>query len=121
MKRKKLLSACVAMALSGQTWAADVSSVDTLDEMKKSSRITCPTDLHKLSAEQLKQLPPECRQDDNQDGGYWLAGGVAIAGVTATILAYNHDNDSHHHHNDNPPVPPTPPVPPDDGGDVTPP
>ncbi|EBS7634674.1 autotransporter domain-containing protein [Salmonella enterica] len=121
MKRKKLLSACVAMALSGQTWAADVSSVDTPEEAKKASRITCPVDLHKLSAEQLKQLPPECRQNDSQDGGYWLAGGVAVAGVIATILAYNHDNDSHHHHNDNPPVPPTPPVPPDDGGDVTPP
>ncbi|HDC2124253.1 TPA: autotransporter adhesin BigA [Salmonella enterica] len=118
MKRKKLLSACVAMALSGQTWAADVSSVDTSDETKKSSRITCPSDLHKLSVEQLQQLPSECRQDDNREGTYWLAGGLTVAGVTAAILAYNHNDDSHHHHND---TPPTPPVPPDDGGDVTPP
>ncbi|EBP4525009.1 autotransporter domain-containing protein [Salmonella enterica] len=117
MKRKKLLSACVAMALSGQTWAADVSSVDTSDETKKSSRITCPSDLHKLSVEQLQQLPSECRQDDNREGTYWLAGGLTVAGVTAAILAYNHNDDSHHHHND---TPPTPPVPPDDGGDVTP-
>ena len=38
MQRKKLLSVCVAMALSGQTWATDTSILDITDDTRKSSK-----------------------------------------------------------------------------------
>ncbi len=35
MHREKLLSACVAMALSSQTWAADTTATESTDETRK--------------------------------------------------------------------------------------
>ncbi len=117
MKRKNLLSACIAMALSSQTWAVDITSTDGTDENQKSTRVACPVDPRKLSQEQLKQLPVECRSQDGKEGMYWLAGGLMAAGVTAAILAYNEDEENNHHNNDSDTGGDTP-VPPDDGGDT---
>lgn len=35
MQRKTLLSACIALALSGQGWAADITEVETTTGEKK--------------------------------------------------------------------------------------
>lgn len=35
MQRKTLLSACIALALSGQGWAADITEVETTQVKRK--------------------------------------------------------------------------------------
>lgn len=35
MQRKTLLSACIALALSGQGWAADITEIETTTGEKK--------------------------------------------------------------------------------------
>ncbi|XJC14529.1 hypothetical protein AB2I40_13665 [Escherichia coli] len=42
MQRKTLLSACIALALSGQGWAADITEVETTTGEKKNTNVTCP-------------------------------------------------------------------------------
>ena len=37
MQRKTLLSACIALALSGQGWAADITEIETTTGEKKNS------------------------------------------------------------------------------------
>ena len=44
MQRKTLLSACIALALSGQGWAADITEVETTTGEKKNTNVTCPAD-----------------------------------------------------------------------------
>ena len=44
MQRKTLLSACIALALSGQGWAADITEVETTTGEKKIPMLTCPAD-----------------------------------------------------------------------------
>ncbi|MDA5353084.1 hypothetical protein [Escherichia coli] len=56
MQRKTLLSACIALALSGQGWAADITEVETTTGEKKNTNVTCPADPGKLSPEELKRL-----------------------------------------------------------------
>lgn len=60
MQRKTLLSACIALALSGQGWAADITEIETTTGEKKNTNVTCPADPGKLSPEELKRLPSEC-------------------------------------------------------------
>ncbi len=125
MQRKKLLSVCVAMALSGQTWAADTSILDTTDDTRKSSKITCPANIHSLSKEQLAKLPSECRDSDDSAVMSWTAAGLVAVVTGAAVIALN---DGDHHDGSEPddggdtPVPPDDggdtPVPPDDGGDT---
>ncbi|EMQ5085999.1 TPA: hypothetical protein JLP56_002148, partial [Escherichia coli] len=55
MQRKTLLSACIALALSGQGWAADITEVETTTGEKKNTNVTCPADPGKLSPEELKR------------------------------------------------------------------
>ncbi|WP_213847039.1 hypothetical protein, partial [Escherichia coli] len=52
MQRKTLLSACIALALSGQGWAADITEVETTTGEKKNTNVTCPADPGKLSPEE---------------------------------------------------------------------
>ncbi|HCP5214957.1 surface-exposed virulence protein BigA, partial [Escherichia coli O15:H18] len=125
MQRKKLLSVCVAMALSGQTWATDTSILDITDDTRKSSKITCPANIHSISKEQLAKLPSECRDSDDSAVMSWTAAGLVAVVTGAAVMALN---DGDHHDSSEPddggdtPVPPDDggdtPVPPDDGGDT---
>ncbi len=118
MQRKKLLSVCVAMALSSQTWAADTSIAETSDESRKSSKISCPANIKSLSKEQLEKLPAECKSVEDNELLPWAAVGLAAA-VTGVAVYALHDNNNHH--DDPSPVPDDggdTPVPPDDGGDT---
>ncbi|HIA7600416.1 TPA: autotransporter domain-containing protein [Escherichia coli] len=128
MQRKKLLSFCVAMALSSQTWAADTSIPDSTEKTRKSSKITCPANIHSLSKEQLENLSAECRENKDSAVLPWAAAGLAA--IATGIAIYTLSDDDNHHHNNSPvpddggdtPVPPDDggdtPVPPDDGGDT---
>lgn len=123
MQRKTLLSACIALALSGQGWAADITEVETTTGEKKNTNVTCPADPGKLSPEELKRLPSECSPLVEQNLMPWLATGAAAL-ITALAVVELNDDDDHHHRN-NSPLPPTPPddesddtpVPPTPGGD----
>ena len=123
MQRKTLLSACIALALSGQGWAADITEVETTTGEKKNTNVTCPADPGKLSPEELKRLPSECSPLVEQNLMPWLATGAAAL-ITALAVVELNDDDDHHHRN-NSPLPPTPPddesddtpVPPSPGGD----
>ncbi|EJC8045455.1 autotransporter domain-containing protein [Escherichia coli] len=115
MQRKTLLSACIALALSGQGWAADITEVETTAGEKKNTNVTCPADPGKLSPEELKRLPSECSPLVEQNLMPWLATGAAAL-ITALAVVELNDDDDHHHRN-NSPLPPTPP---DDDSDDTP-
>ena len=123
MQRKTLLSACIALALSGQGWAADITEVETTTGEKKNTNVTCPADPGKLSPEELKRLPSECTPLVEQNLMPWLSTGAAAL-ITALAVVELNDDDDHHHRN-NSPLPPTPPddesddtpVPPTPGGD----
>lgn len=123
MQRKTLLLACIALALSGQGWEADITEVETTTGEKKNTNVTCPADPGKLSPEELKRLPSECSPLVEQNLMPWLATGAAAL-ITALAVVELNDDDDHHHRN-NSPLPPTPPddesddtpVPPSPGGD----
>ncbi|HCN9137922.1 TPA: autotransporter domain-containing protein [Escherichia coli] len=123
MQRKTLLSACIALALSGQGWAADITEVETTTGEKKNTNVTCLADPGKLSPEELKRLPSECTPLVEQNLMPWLATGAAALITTLAVVELNDDDD--HHHRNNSPLPPTPPdddsddtpVPPTPGGD----
>ncbi|TGB98462.1 autotransporter outer membrane beta-barrel domain-containing protein [Escherichia sp. E2661] len=114
MQRKTLLSACIALALSGQGWAADITETETATGEKKNTNVTCPADPDKLTPEALKQIPPECSPQVQQNLMPWVASG-AFALITALAVVELND-DGNHHHGNNAPVPPTPPD--DDSGDT---
>ncbi len=107
MQRKKLLSVCVAMALSGQTWATDTSILDITDDTRKSSKITCPANIHSISKEQLAKLPSECRDSDDSAVMSWTAAGLVAVVTGAAVMALN---DGDHHDSSEP----------DDGGGFAP-
>ncbi|HFI9141337.1 TPA: autotransporter domain-containing protein [Escherichia coli] len=119
MQRKKLLSVCVAMALSSQTWAADTTTTESADETRKSSKISCPANIHILNKEQLENLPAECRDLKDSAVLPWAAAGLAA--VVTGVAVYALHDDNNHHHDDRSPVPDdggNTPVPPDDGGNT---
>ena len=118
MQRKKLLSVCVAMALSSQTWAADTTTTESADETRKSSKISCPANIQILNKEQLEHLPAECRDLKDSAVLPWAAAGLAAVVTGVAVYALHDDNN---HHDDPSPVPDdggNTPVPPDDGGDT---
>ncbi|HCT8330783.1 TPA: EntS/YbdA MFS transporter [Escherichia coli] len=123
MQRKTLLSACIALALSGQGWAADITEIETTTGEKKNTNVTCPADPGKLSPEELKRLPSECSSVVEQNLMPWLVTGAATALITTLAIVELNDDDDHHRNNS--PLPPTPsdddsddtPVPPTPGGD----
>ncbi|MBY7351630.1 autotransporter domain-containing protein [Escherichia ruysiae] len=118
MQRKKLLSVCVAMALSSQTWAADTTTTESADETRKSSKISCPENIQILNKEQLEHLPAECIDLKDSAVLPWAAAGLAAVVTGVAVYALHDDNN---HHDDPSPVPDdggNTPVPPDDGGDT---
>ncbi len=121
MQRKTLLSACIALALSGQGWAADITEIETTTGEKKNTNVTCPADPGKLSPEELKRLPSECSSVVEQNLMPWLVTGAATALITTLAIVELNDDDDHHRNNS--PLPPTPggdEIIPDDGPDDTP-
>ena len=92
MQRKTLLSACIALALSGQGWAADITEIETTTGEKKNTNVTCPADPGKLSPEELKRLPSECSPVVEQNLMPWLATGAATALITALAIVGNDSN-----------------------------
>lgn len=133
MQKKTLLSACIALALSGSGWAADIDDTDSATRQRKETRIPCPTahSSEKLSPQQLKSLPSECSTTNDNNLYSLIAVGATSLITTLAVLELNHDDGNHAHSSDNPPVPPdddnggnTPDDggnTPDDGGNVTPP
>lgn len=140
MQKKTLLSACIALALCGSGWAADIDDTDSATRQRKETRIPCPTahSSEKLSPQQLKSLPSECSTTNDNNLYSLIAVGATSLITTLAVLELNHDDGNHAHSSDNPPVPPdddnggnTPDdggnTPddggntPDDGGNVTPP
>ncbi|WP_421355150.1 autotransporter domain-containing protein [Pseudocitrobacter faecalis] len=126
MQKKTLLSACIALALSGQGWAADIIDADNASAERKNAKVVCPGDTQKLNQLERKNLPAECPGESQNNLYPWLAvGGTALLTTFAAIELT--DNDGHHSHTTQPPAPPINPddnvIPPDDGGDddVTPP
>ncbi|GHD91693.1 surface-exposed virulence protein BigA [Pseudocitrobacter faecalis] len=126
MQKKTLLSACIALALSGQGWAADIIDADSASAERKNAKVVCPGDTQKLNQLERKNLPAECLSESQNNLYPWLAvGGTALLTTFAAIELT--DNDGHHSHTTQPPAPPINPddnvIPPDDGGDddVTPP
>ncbi|WP_157276092.1 autotransporter domain-containing protein [Escherichia coli] len=115
MQRKTLLSACIALALSGQGWAADITEIETTTGEKKNTNVTCPADPGKLSPEELKRLPSECSAVVEQNLMPWLVTGAATALITTLAIVELNDDDDHHRNNS-----PLPPTPPDDDSDDTP-
>ncbi|EYD86042.1 putative entS/YbdA MFS transporter [Escherichia coli 1-176-05_S3_C2] len=118
MQRKKLLSVCVAMALSSQTWAADTTTTESAGETRKSSKISCPANIQILNKEQLEHLPAECRDLKDSAVLPWATAGLAAVVTGVAVYALHDDNN---HHDDPSPVPDdggNTPVPPDDGGDT---
>lgn len=122
MQKKTLLSACIALALSGQGWAADPGDAEGVASERKGSRISCPTNPDQLSPEQLKTLPSECSDTHDNKLFSWIAVGATALFTTFAATELN-NNDGHHAHTSD-----TPPSPPDDdngddipdGGGVTP-
>ena len=94
MQRKTLLSACIALALSGQGWAADITEIETTTGEKKNTNVTCPADPGKLSPEELKRLPSECSPLVEQNLMPWLSTGAAAL-ITALAVVELNDDDDH--------------------------
>ncbi|EII9935078.1 hypothetical protein LHZ53_000090 [Escherichia coli] len=91
MQRKTLLSACIALALSSQGWAADITEIETTTGEKKNTNVTCPADPGKLTPEELKRLPSECSPVVEQNLTPWLATGAAAL-ITALAVVGNDSN-----------------------------
>ncbi|MFP2679028.1 autotransporter domain-containing protein [Escherichia coli] len=117
MQRKKVLSVCVAMALSSQAWATDTLTTESSDETRKSSKVTCPANTHLLSKEKLAQLPAECVETEDNAMMPWLVVGAAALTTGVAVYALN-DDDNHHHNSSEPDDGGNTPVPPDDGGNT---
>ncbi|HAY4493879.1 TPA: surface-exposed virulence protein BigA, partial [Escherichia coli] len=117
MQRKKVLSVCVAMALSSQAWATDTLSTESSDETRKSSKVTCPANTHLLSKEKLAQLPAECVETEDNAMMPWLVVGATALTTGVAVYALN-DDDNHHHNSSEPDDGGNTPVPPDDGGNT---
>ncbi|EEV5545766.1 autotransporter domain-containing protein [Escherichia coli] len=117
MQKKTLLSACIALALSGSGWAADIDDTDSATRQRKETRIPCPTahSSEKLSPQQLKSLPSECSTTNDNNLYSLIAVGATSLITILAVLELNHDDGNHAHSSDNPPVPPD-----DDNGGNTP-
>ncbi|HCU5428478.1 TPA: autotransporter adhesin BigA [Escherichia coli] len=117
MQKKTLLSACIALALSGSGWAADIDDTDSATRQRKETRIPCPTahSSEKLSPQQLKSFPSECSTTNDNNLYSLIAVGATSLITTLAVLELNHDDGNHAHSSDNPPVPPD-----DDNGGNTP-
>ncbi len=137
MQKKTLLSACIAIALSGQSWGAEITEGESADSMRRSSQMTCQSEGHARPSTKLKTVPEKCAVVTNNGFSSLLALGATAVLATLAVIELSHDNDHSAHSSfpqpippdDNGPLPlPVPsdedsgiPVKPDNGGNVTPP
>ncbi|ALR76322.1 hypothetical protein [[Enterobacter] lignolyticus] len=94
MQKRKLLSVGIALALSGNTWAGDVTE-------KNSHTTPCPADIKTLSEEQKEKLPPVCLkkipsplEETLAENQGWFAGGIAAI-AAAVGISLNTGSNSH--------------------------
>ncbi|MEG0204203.1 MAG: autotransporter domain-containing protein [Citrobacter sp.] len=102
--QRKAISFCIALALSGNTFAADLNH----NEDKKKQ---CPANISSLSQAELAKLSPECQKATEsvlEQSWAWAVGGIAAVAATVGI-ALNNDGSGNSSHN-NPPVDPVDPV-----------
>ncbi|MBU9845031.1 hypothetical protein, partial [Rahnella ecdela] len=78
--QKKLLSLCIALAVSNNALAGtEIQSKNKVEET------TCPTKTSELSKEQRAKLPKKCLTAEDDTMWEWIAGGAAaaVAGIVA--------------------------------------
>ncbi|MBJ9241148.1 BigA/YdbA N-terminal beta-barrel domain-containing protein [Citrobacter braakii] len=113
--QRKAISFCIALALSGNTFAADLNH----NEDKKKQ---CPANISSLSQAELAKLSPECQKATEsvlEQSWAWAVGGIAAVAATVGIAASGGGSGNSSHNN--PPVDPVDPVGPVDPVDpVTP-
>ncbi|WP_160317094.1 hypothetical protein, partial [Trabulsiella odontotermitis] len=74
-KRRSILSLCIAMALSGNSWAADTNDISKNEQQT----INCSEDSSTLSAVDKEKFSARCPKDDDSLLE-WVAAGVAAVG-----------------------------------------
>ncbi|HAP3739222.1 TPA: autotransporter domain-containing protein [Escherichia coli] len=137
MQKKTLLSACIAIALSGQSWGAEITEGESADSMRRSSQMTCQSEGHARPSTKLKTVPEKCAVVTNNGFSSLLALGATAVLATLAVIELSHDNDHSAHSSFPQPIPPDDngplplpvtsdedsgiPVKPDNGGNVIPP
>ncbi|QCR35902.1 autotransporter outer membrane beta-barrel domain-containing protein [Nissabacter sp. SGAir0207] len=88
MQRKKLLSLCIALAISNNSFAADTPEDKT--------SLKCPTNINQLTQEQRDALPDACLTPTalSQEEWSWIAGGAVAAALAVGFIVAD-DNNSH--------------------------
>ncbi|QCR36603.1 autotransporter outer membrane beta-barrel domain-containing protein [Nissabacter sp. SGAir0207] len=88
MQRKKLLSLCIALAISNNSFATD-----TIEDKQS---IKCPTNINQLTQEQRDALPKACLTPTalSQEEWTWIAGGAVAAALAVGFIVA--DDDSGH-------------------------
>ncbi|QCR36602.1 autotransporter domain-containing protein [Nissabacter sp. SGAir0207] len=88
MQRKKLLSLCIALAISNNSFAADTPEDKT--------PLKCPTNINQLTQEQRDALPKACLTPTafSQEEWTWIAGGAVAAALAVGLIVA--DDDSGH-------------------------
>mgnify|MGYP000905515195 CR=1 FL=1 len=83
MQKKSVLSLCIAMALSGNSYAET-----TLSEKNRPSN-SCPTNISVLTEAQKAKLPAECLKEPSflEEQWEWVAGGVAAVAAAVGLAA----------------------------------
>ncbi|QCR38424.1 autotransporter outer membrane beta-barrel domain-containing protein [Nissabacter sp. SGAir0207] len=86
MQRKKLLSLCIALALSNNSFAANTSEDKTL--------LKCPTNINQLTPAQRDALPKACLTPTalSQEEWTWIAGGAVAAALAVGFIVADDDN-----------------------------
>lgn len=118
MQKKSVLSLCIAVALSGNSYA------ETAPSEKNRPTKSCPTNISVLTEAQKAKLPAECLKQPSflEEQWGWVAGGVAAVAAAVGIAVANDGGDDNGDSGYTPPTPPDDggdtPTPPDDGGDT---
>ena len=83
MQKKSVLSLCIAMALSGNSYAG----TDLSEKDRKSQ--ACPTNISVLTEAQKAKLPAECLKEPSflEEQWEWVAGGVAAVAAAVGLAA----------------------------------
>ena len=104
-KKKTLLSACIALALSGQGWSAEVTDVEVNNGDRKNAHITCSSKVEKRNPQDINNQSSECDVETDKKISPWIAVGTTLLTTLAAIELL--DSDNHHAHSAQPT--PTPP------------
>ena len=124
MQKKTLLSACIAIALSGQSWGAEITEGESADSMRRSSQMTCQSEGHARPSTKLKTVPEKCAVVTNNGFSSLLALGATAVLATLAVIELSHDNDHSAHSSFSQPIPPDdngslpPPLPSDEDSDI---